>query len=191
MKYAIPAVIFSGGKSSRMGRDKALLPFGGYASLSHYQYMRLQHYFSAVYLSAKEDKFDFEASLIYDRYALSSPLVAILSVFEILKADEVFVLSVDAPFVNGAVVRKLMEERQKGFDAVIARTPGGVQPLCGVYRRSLMPLAYRQLEEKRHRLTALLEKGSTHYVTFEDERPFLNVNHPHEYEAALCIKGEN
>jgi len=35
------AIIFAGGKSSRMGRDKALLPFGGYDTLTEYQYRRL------------------------------------------------------------------------------------------------------------------------------------------------------
>jgi len=70
----IPAIIFAGGKSSRMGRDKALLPFGGYQSLAQYQYNKLKTIFKDVYISTKKNKFDFEANLIYDTYQINSPL---------------------------------------------------------------------------------------------------------------------
>jgi len=43
--FDIPCVILCGGKSSRMGEDKALLPFGEYSTLVQYQYERLQSVF--------------------------------------------------------------------------------------------------------------------------------------------------
>ncbi|HGZ69822.1 MAG TPA: molybdenum cofactor guanylyltransferase, partial [Nitratifractor sp.] len=76
------AVILAGGKSSRMGSDKALLPFGGYPTLAEYQYRRLSILFENVYISTKEDKFDFEAPLILDKEKSSSPLLAAASIFE-------------------------------------------------------------------------------------------------------------
>jgi len=185
MKYKIPAVIFAGGKSSRMGRDKALLPFADYSSLAQYQYERLQGLFEKVYISAKEDKFDFRAELIYDRYDVSSPLAGILSIFETLDADEIFILSVDAPFVDENVIGKLLEANKEGPDAVIARSPDGLQPLCGIYKRSLLPLAKKHLQENRHRLTQLLKEAKSTFVVFEEDNPFTNLNHPHEYEKAL------
>jgi len=185
MKYKIPAVIFAGGKSSRMGQDKALLPFADYGSLAQYQYQRLQGLFEKVYISAKEDKFDFRAELIYDRYNVSSPLAGILSVFETLDADEIFILSVDAPFVDASVIGKLLEANKEGPDAAIAQSPGGLQPLCGIYKRSLLPLARKHLQENRHRLTQLLKDAKSTFVVFEEDNPFANLNHPHEYEKAL------
>jgi len=74
MKYTIPAVIFAGGKSSRMGKDKASLPFGSYDTLAEYQYQRLKKIFSDIYIGSKTDKFDFNAPLILDRYSVSSPM---------------------------------------------------------------------------------------------------------------------
>ena len=184
MKYPMPAVIFAGGKSSRMGRDKALLPFAGYPSLAQYQQERLKKLFEKVYLSAKEEKFDFETVLIPDNYAVSSPLAGLVSVFETLDAEEVFILSVDAPFVDEAVIDRLMKEQRESYDAVIARTRSGLQPLCGIYRHSLLPLAKAALKENRHRLTHLLKEAKCRSVAFDDETPFANLNHPHEYEAA-------
>ena len=50
----IPCVILAGGKSSRMGEDKSLLPFPPYKTLTHYQYQRLNKIFKNVYISSKD-----------------------------------------------------------------------------------------------------------------------------------------
>jgi len=183
-KYNIPLVIFAGGKSSRMGQDKALLPFGGLNSLSEYQHKRLSKLFKKVYLSAKENKFDFDANVIEDKYKDSSPLVGIVSIFETLKVDKVFILSVDAPFVNQEVIDTLMKANNR-FDAVIAKSKSGLQPLCGVYKRSVLPVAQVHLKEGNHRLNNLLKKVETQFVPFKDDALFLNLNHPNEYEEAV------
>lgn len=182
------AVLFAGGKSSRMGQDKSLLPFGGYDSLCEYQFQRLQKLFGKVYISTKEEKFGFEAPLILDHYPQSSPLVGLLSVFETISEDACFILSVDAPFVDKAVITKLYEESKgHAYDAIIAQSPRGKQPLCGIYKRSIIPYAKALITEDNHRLNALLQAVNSHFVMFENEAEFENLNHPHEYEAALKI----
>ena len=183
MKYNIPLIIFAGGKSSRMGQDKALLPFGGYNTLSEFQQVRLSKLFKKVYISAKENKFDFDVNIIEDNYNDNSPLVGIISIFETLKVDKVFILSVDAPFVNKKVIDKLINSNNR-FDAVVAKSKSGVQPLCGIYKRSILPIAQEHLKSKNHRLHSLLKKVETQFVPFEDDALFLNLNHPHEYEKA-------
>ena len=186
MKYNIPAVLFAGGKSSRMGKDKALLPFGKYNSLSEFQYKRLQKLFKEVYLSTKISKFDFDATLIRDLYEESSPLVGIVSIFESLPVEEVFILSVDAPFVTMQIITALMGH-PKVHDAIIAKSPKGIEPLCGIYRRSILSVAKKHLEEKNHKLTSLLQKADTCFIDFEESSPFMNLNHPHEYKSALKL----
>jgi len=184
-KHNMTAIIFAGGKSSRMGKDKALLPFADCNTLSEFQYNKLTSLFKKVYISSKEDKFDFEATVITDLYEESSPLVGIISLFETLDADELFILSVDAPFVDEKVIEVLLKHADEKSDAVIAQSPSGVQPLCGIYRRSILPLAQGNRIKENHRLTDLLKKAHTQFVTFDDDTPFVNLNHPHEYESAL------
>jgi len=184
-RYPIPAVIFAGGKSSRMGQDKALLPFGGYPTLSEFQYDKLTRYFARVYLSARSDKFTFTAPILYDRYPDSSPLVGIISLFEHLPTiDEVFVLSVDAPFVGQEVIDAIMAV-EGAYDAIIAKSPHGIQPLCGRYRRTLLPHAKAQLHANQHKLTTLLTQSHTHFVPYESQEYFTNLNYPEEYTEAL------
>jgi molybdopterin-guanine dinucleotide biosynthesis protein A len=186
MKQTIPAVIFAGGRSSRMGEDKALLPFGEHQSLARYQYDRLSELFKTVYLSAKGKKFGFEAPLITDRYDTHSPLVGIVTVFETLDTEALFILSVDAPFVDKTVIDTLIDTWE-GEDAVVARSSGKVQPLCGLYARSILPLAKEEMQKGNHKLKLLLESAHTRYVDFEKSDAFLNLNYPHEYEEAKRI----
>lgn len=185
--YKIPAVIFAGGKSSRMGTDKSQLPFGGYPSLSQFQYQRLQKYFEEVYLSAKSKKFDFECTVIEDRYEESSPLAALITVFETLQADTVFVLSVDAPLIDQEVIAKLIEEMTDEADIVAAQSPNGLEPLCAIYKRSVLPKAKEMYQAGDHRMTNLLENLRTQNVYFEKKELFINLNHPHEYDEALLL----
>ena len=59
-------VILAGGKSSRMGRDKTLLPFGGFATLTHYGAHKFGRIFERVLVSSKFEKFDPPLPLVKD-----------------------------------------------------------------------------------------------------------------------------
>jgi len=180
------AVIFAGGKSSRMGEDKALLPFAKETTLAEYQYKNLQNTFQHVALSAKNDKFNFNCQVIIDNYEESSPLVGILSIFETLRdVDAVFILSVDAPFVGKAVIQSIMEKESSEADVIVAKSPSGIQPLCALYKRSILVLAKEQYKQGNHKLQDLLTLAKTEIVLFSDDSPFTNLNHPKEYEEAL------
>ncbi len=191
LKNAV-AVIIAGGKSSRMGTDKALLPFRGFSSLTEYQYQRLSKIFSKVYISAKDNKFDFEADIIKDVNNVSSPLVALVSIFGILDIDEVFVLSVDAPFVHEKVIKQIYEANRKTADAIVAQSQNGLEPLCAIYKRSFLKKAKIAVRKNEHRLQSLFKELEVEKVFFEEESFFMNLNYPQDYEEAkLKIEREN
>jgi len=187
--YDIPAVIFAGGKSSRMGQDKALLPFGESKSMSHYQYQKLHPLFKSVYLSAKSNKFNFASMVIEDNYSESSPLVGLISTFETLEDDAIFVLSVDAPMVDKVSIDKLMQVyyAHPEKDAIIAKSPKGVQPLCGIYSRDVLGIARQHYTRHNHKMLSLLHVVNTLEVDFEDEAPFVNLNTPQEYQSTASL----
>ncbi|WP_353661644.1 molybdenum cofactor guanylyltransferase MobA [Hydrogenimonas sp. SS33] len=189
MPFALPCVIFAGGRSSRMGRDKALLPFGGCATLAEYQFRRLSPLFPSLYISAKADKFPFKAPLIEDIPSEGghAPTLGLLAAFGKLEND-FFALSVDAPFVDAGVLETLFEVYGKEkADAYIARTPSGSHPMCGIYTRRMEPILSKAVAAGEHKLHRLLEQVNTRYVDFDDERLFYNMNRPGEYEEAMRI----
>jgi molybdopterin-guanine dinucleotide biosynthesis protein A len=179
------AIIFAGGKSSRMGKDKALLAFGGYNSLAQYQYEKLNKIFDNVYLSAKNTKFDFPCKVIIDMYAEDAPLIALISIFESIEADAVFVLSVDTPFVDKSILDQLIAQDKKEAHIIIAQSPKGIQPLCAIYKKSILPLLKKHYQEKNYKLQMLFKNAPTVIVPFGEDEPFMNLNYFDEYEKAL------
>ena len=188
MKISHPLVIFAGGKSSRMGRDKALLPFGGYSTLTEYQIARFSPYFENIYVSCKSrEKFDFEANFIEDlpHYNDCAPHIGLISAFERLHETYICVLSVDTPFFSHEAFQKLLTHTDTGADAIIAQSPRGYQPLCAAYKRSALPYLKTLSDQKRYRFSELFAQIQTSFVPFEDEEIFTNLNTPDEYQEAV------
>ena len=186
--FDIPCVIFAGGKSSRMGEDKSLLPFGDFNTLTQYQYSRLSKIFPKVYISCKDkSKFDFHADFIEDINSndIFSPTIAFLSIFQTL--DSFFAISVDTPFVEEKQIKKILDQHSIYADAIVAQTPSGVQPLCGVYYKSINKQFAYMLNNNEHKLQNMLRNAKTIFVELEDDKVFLNLNYPHEYQEALKL----
>lgn len=188
----IPCVIFAGGKSSRMGEDKSLLPFGGFNTLAEFQLHRLQKIFSGVYISTKsKEKFSFHADFIEDTPTSNTyaPTAGFVTAFQTLACEKFFAISVDAPFIDEKIIIELIkaDEANSNTDATIARSPEGMEPLCGIYHNSLACEFEKMLAEDNHKLGLLLKSANTLFVEFEDTAPFMNLNHPHEYQEALKL----
>jgi len=186
----IPCIIFAGGKSSRMGEDKALLPFAGFNTLTQFQLSRLSKIFKTVYISCKDkNKFDFDANFIEDIETNSTfaPTIGFITVFKELQAQSFFALSVDAPFVGLNEINQLVSLDSSSSEATIAKTDFGIQPLCGIYHRSLEEKFIEMHKSNSHKLGYLLKSVNTQYLYFKDEKKFLNLNHPYEYQEALTL----
>ncbi|MDD2906287.1 MAG: molybdenum cofactor guanylyltransferase MobA [Sulfurimonas sp.] len=188
----IPCVIFAGGKSSRMGEDKSLLPFSSYKTLTEFQYARLSKIFKTVYISCKDkNKFDFDASFIEDiqNSDVFAPTAGFVAVFKALQEDAFFALSVDAPFVHEDIIKTLVQKDAAlgEYDATIALSEHGMEPMCGIYHRSLEAAFDTMFKQDNHKLGYLLKTSKTNFVKFDDAKPFMNLNHPHEYQEALTL----
>jgi len=186
----IPCIIFAGGRSRRMGEDKALLPFGDFDTLTQFQLSRLKKIFKTVYISCKsKDKFNFEASFIEDIKTENTfaPTTGFIAVFNEIDDDSFFAISVDAPFVSKDEIEKIIGADSKNLDATIAKTDSGIQPMCGIYHRSLKDDFTNMLEEDNHKLGYLLKNSNTRYIHFKNEKPFLNLNKPQDYKEALIL----
>ena len=186
----IPCIIFAGGRSSRMGEDKALLPFADEKTLTQFQLSKLQKIFKNLYISCKDkSKFDFEASFIEDVQtdAIFAPTTGFVSIFQELQDERIFVISVDTPFVNRAEIERILENDSSHYDATIAKTASGIEPMFGIYHRSLENSFKQMLESNNHRLGFLLKNSDTNFVLFNDDRTFKNLNYKYEYEEALQL----
>lgn len=186
--FDVPLVILCGGKSSRMGEDKSLLPFGQYSSLVQYQYERLKPYFKEVYLSSKINKFDFlsdNSKIIFDEGEVFSPMVALQSILQQMETPYVFILTVDTPFVTLDTINSLISSCQK-YDINVAKTQK-LHSLCGIFNKSVLSYVDELISQDIHKIGLLLDKFHTNIVNFYDENEFLNLNKKEDYLKALSI----
>ena len=189
-KINIPAVIFAGGKSSRMGKDKALLPFGRFETLVEFQYQRLKEIFETVSISWKSEKVRFGANSIFDEKSfseISAPTVGLYSILKKIKTEYVFIISVDSPFFGETEISKLFQEIDNGYEIIVPQTEYGIEPLIAIYSKSLLEKIRTMLENGNHRLGKMIKDSNTKYVRFENKDVFTNLNYPEEYEKALEI----
>ncbi|MEA3353844.1 MAG: NTP transferase domain-containing protein [Campylobacterota bacterium] len=189
--YNISGVVLAGGKSSRMGKDKALISFGDSDTLTQYQYEKLRGIFHKVYISTKEDKFDFinKESLIFDTSDISSPMVALRSILNSVEDQKVFIMAVDTPLVLSKTISEIVDYALKtSFDIVVAKdTEGNRHNLCAVFDRSILPLIDKCIDEDIHKLNYLIDKTNFKELEFGVSDQFLNINTEKVYTKAVSL----
>ncbi|KAB7890600.1 molybdenum cofactor guanylyltransferase MobA [Poseidonibacter ostreae] len=185
----IPCVILCGGRSSRMGEDKSLLPFSNSNSLTQYQYDKLKSNFEEVYISSKIDKFDFlknkEKYLILDKGEIFSPIVALQTILQTIKAEKVFIITVDTPLVSIDSINELINSSNES-EICVAQTLK-THNLCGVFSTSLVKFINEMLITDIHKVNYLLKNNNTKYLDFPNDDEFINLNNKDEYKRALNI----
>ena len=184
--FEITCVILSGGKSSRMGEDKSLLPFSSSKTLIEYQYNRLKPYFKNIYISSKVDKFDFlekEFLILDENKDVFSPILALDTIFEKFQNQKIFIITVDTPFVSIDTISKLIEE-SKDCDICIAQTEK-THNLCGVFSSSISLTIKTMIENDIHKIWFLIKNNIYKIIELPNNNEFLNINHRDDYEIAL------
>ena len=123
------------------------------------------------------------------------PLAGIAAGLGAIEAERAFVTSCDAPLLEPALVRWLVEV-SRGHEAAVPFLDGYYMVLAAAYSRAVLPVARRLLEEDRLRPLFLVQEVDARIVTEEEVRradprlaSFVNCNTPESYEAALARAG--
>jgi molybdopterin-guanine dinucleotide biosynthesis protein A/molybdopterin converting factor small subunit len=188
------AVILAGGKSSRMGQPKALLPFDGEPLILHVVRALKKIFAEAIVVAAPEQALpELPALLVRDEVAYQGPVSGIYHGLHAATQEVCFVTSCDAPFLNLSLIANLTG-RISTCDVVVPYWEDRYQPLHAVYRRSCLALLKQQLERNELRPIFLYDKVRTRKMPEDEIRAidpeglsFLNMNSPEEYETALRI----
>jgi len=186
------AIILAGGKSSRMGRAKALLEFDGEPLIVHLV-RGLSHLFGETVIVAApgQDLPPLEATLARDEVAYQGPVGGIYYGLGAARGEACFVTSCDVAFLNPPLIAHMVAQISN-HDVVVPYWDERFQPLHAVYRRSVLPLLAGQLERGELRPIYLFDKVRTLTIGADEIRrfdpeglSFFNMNTPADYEAAL------
>jgi molybdopterin-guanine dinucleotide biosynthesis protein A len=146
--------VLAGGHSRRMGRDKALLPWGAGTLLGHALERLRQVCAEVAVLSGTEPRYlDAGAPVLVDHVSERGPLGGLVTALDHARHDLVLLLAVDVPFATPELLRHLVE-CAGGADAVVPLAAERPQPLCAVYRRSCAAAARGRLEAGDLKMTS-------------------------------------
>lgn len=140
------AVILAGGRSARMGRDKARLELHGRPLLTRQVALArsLAPVEELVSGRTDTDYSDFGCPVLHDRVPDASPLAGIAPALEAARAPQVLVLAVDLPQLAPAVLERILAAAGENR-GVVPRVAGRLEPLATLYARSAAALAGAQL----------------------------------------------
>ena len=187
--FEIPCVILSGGKSSRMGEDKSLLPFSTSNTLIEYQYKRLKPYFKDIYISSKIDKFDFlekEFLILDENKEIFSPILALNTIFNKFPNQKIFIITVDTPFVSIQTISNLINQ-SLDVDICIGETQDKTHNLCGVFSSNINGFIKDMIKNDIHKIFYLIKNNNHKIIHFDNNDEFININNKNEYQKSLEI----
>lgn len=189
----ISAAVLAGGKSSRMKKNKVWLTCGEESFLAHG--IRVCSCFDEVLLSVDDrSKFpDIDCKMVEDSRQGYGPLEGIRQVLEAAREDYVLCMAVDMPFMESGFLQKLAQQITGEEDAVVLLNQGKPQPLCSIYRKTVLPAIESMLAEDIHKMRLLFDRVHCTYVEIGalgyDEKVIMNVNTPEEYEMMMKERG--
>lgn len=187
LQHDITGLILVGGKSRRMGKDKAFLLVDGKPLFERILELFRDNFARVMLVGNREERFaSYGLPVVPDIYPGSS-LGGLYTGLAQAETQYVFVSSCDMPFPNAEVLRYLCSLGE-GYDAVVPSTQYGYEPLFALYSKSCLGPIKELLDRGEFCAYAYYPQIRVRFVPPEelapfdrDRRAFLNVNTPEEF----------
>jgi molybdopterin-guanine dinucleotide biosynthesis protein A len=192
----IPIAILAGGKSRRMGRDKAFVELAGIPMIQWViSSLVAQCSAKAIIISNEPEKYSQFGLPVYpDVIPGMGPLSGLFTAFTVTGADRVMIAPCDSPFISPDVIKFILNYPDGGADAVIPFVDGREQGMIAVYSRGAVDRfeeriasASMMFDEFRLGLDRIFITEDELRVVEPDLRTFLNVNAPGDLQSATTL----
>ncbi len=194
----VAAFVLAGGKSTRMGQDKAFLQLGEETLLERAQKL-VKCVTEDVRIVGDPSKFGRFGSVVADIYPDRGPLGGIHAALVQTRADFNLIIAVDTPFIEARFLDFLISEaRSSNVVVTVPRTGGFLHPLCAIYRREFATVSEKALIRGQNRIDTLFASVQTRVIEEEEmvrggfsSDMFRNVNTVKEWADARAQFKEN
>ena len=206
MNESISAIVLAGGRSSRMGRNKLFLELDGLTFIDRIIRLLKPLFTEIMFISNTLEHFKSYQFKVYgDLFPFFGPLAGIHSGLTHSPTDYNFIISIDMPFVSTALINFLVDN--VGEKPVTLPVAGNeLQPLCGIYRKAVLPEIEKLLQNSTVNSSAQngkinvkiydllnsveVQKVNVGKEEFYHEYLFHNVNTYADYLKAVEIAGK-
>ncbi|MES2690963.1 MAG: NTP transferase domain-containing protein [Bacteroidota bacterium] len=171
VKATLTGLVLCGGKSVRMGHDKALISYHNKPQYAHVAEL-MKNLCAPVFISCNEQQkevIDQCYHVITDSatFKNAGPLTGVLTAFEALKETPLLVIGCDYPYFTYNDMLALAEAREEGVDVVCYQNQdsGFEEPLLAIYEKQCAPLLLSYYKEGNTSLRHFLKTVNTKYIT--------------------------
>lgn len=183
------AFVLAGGRSSRMGSDKALLALGEQTLLQRALQVA-SGVAECVRIAGPKDRYAAFGEVVEDIYRDCGPMGGIHAALKSTTTNLNLMLSVDLPRMTPGFLRWLLEQARDAAEfIVVPQAAGGPQPLCAVYRREAFGPVEKALQNGEYKIARLFSHVPTRIVPEQEivangfsTAIFQNINTPEEYD---------
>lgn len=190
--------ILAGGKSTRMGQNKALLQINGKRFID--RICDELGDFSQILVSAaqKGTYEDLGYEVVYDEHKEIGPIEGIYQILLHAKEEYVFICAADMPFIKKELVTYMAEFVSSDYDCYCMTDEKHIHPLCAIYSKKMLPLIKELIDNGQYRLMNILQGVRTKYIKLEnscfEKKVVRNINTRQEYvnlvlPIVFCVSG--
>ncbi|WNS75333.1 molybdenum cofactor guanylyltransferase [Bacillus sp. DTU_2020_1000418_1_SI_GHA_SEK_038] len=192
-------IIMAGGKSSRMGTNKALLPIGGKTVIERIV-MELNKIVSNIVIVTNtfEDYQFLRLPMVKDIWKDMGPLAGIHAGLSASSTEKNLIVACDMPFISsqlGGILLTLLDD----YQVAVPHISGQLHPLFAAYRKDTIGEVHQSLQNQELRIRQFFKHTKTKFVTeaclqklqyHYQEQHFFNMNHQEDFERAVKMESD-
>lgn len=199
----ITGIILSGGTSSRMGVNKALLPLGKKKVIEHIADLMNSIFVNVILITNTPEEYKFlDLPMFEDIFKVGGPLAGIHSGLENSETERNFILSCDMPMMKSEIIKSIVEFNTDKL-ITVCRSEGFIQHLAGSYSKSISLTAAKLLQQEevntkqknvKHQAKVYSLLNEVGFETIEAEdlhgyhpKVFFNMNNKEDYQKILSL----
>jgi len=173
MDGEITGIILSGGKSSRMGREKGLCEFKGKA-LIQYAIDVLAPFCNRIIIVANNGQYEnFGYEVFADEIKGIGPIGGIYTGLMHSETEDSFILSCDMPMVSHELIEYILLNREHR-QIVVPDFEGYFEPLCAFYRRDIFAQLKKVIEERNYKLVDFIKTTDFAEIKIDKQLDFFH-----------------
>lgn len=183
----ISGILMAGGKSRRMGQDKAFLTLKG-KELYRYPLEKLEKFCSEIIISANNEKYNqLGYKVVHDEIQNIGPIGGIFSCLKETSNQKALILSCDLPFISDEYIQLLLSGCRSSSICMGTNLQGIPEALISIMDKSILPFLNENISSGIYKMNRLLDHPescllSSDLLTGIPETNFLNINSPDDYK---------
>jgi molybdenum cofactor guanylyltransferase len=191
----LTGIVLCGGKSKRMGQNKALLKLGNFTLIEHV-IKTLSLVCDEIILSVNDESLDIlPYRKVKDEISNIGPIAGFYSTLSKSASENNLVVSCDNPFINKMFLDLLINE-SNGFEIVLPVYKNKIQTTTGFFKKSIIPNIKAQIDKGNYVPVNIFENYNSRMLAITDEncpgadKIFMNINCHEDFENAQKIYNE-